>query len=182
MKKAWCALLVSMVITGNAYAEVNVMPNELVAFADKNGCSQVDDFFDSTRVGMVNPPYVYGYLPGRQSDSAAFWCQKQDGDKSRFFLLIMHRRLPEELPADLKEVQHELARCPNKLETTNYPGGLEIYNNPQTTLDRFVYVSDPRKRPPRNVKLKHKAILSSYDGGEELFYCHEASWVVRVRH
>src|SRR5882762_4448186 len=144
MKNTWCALVIAIVIAGNAYAEMNVMPAELVAFADKNGCSQVDDFFDSTRVGMVNPPYVYGYLPGRKGDSAAFWCQRKNGNDRRFFLMIMHRQMPEQLPGDLRDVSHELARCPNKVETVNYPGGLEIYSNPQTTLDGFVYVGDPK--------------------------------------
>jgi hypothetical protein len=83
-----------MMISEGAYAGVNVMPSELVEFAQKNDCSQVDEFFDSARVGMVNPPYVYGYLPGRKDDSAAFWCQKKDANERRFFLLIMHRRLP----------------------------------------------------------------------------------------
>ena len=94
----------------------------------------------------------------------------------------MHRQMPQQLPADLRGVTHELARCPNKVETVNYPGGLEIYSNPQTTLDGFVYVGDPKKRPPRNSRLKYNAILSSYDGGDELFYCYEGSWVVRARH
>jgi hypothetical protein len=183
MNKTFHAVFLMLVaMSGRAYAEGHIMPSELVEFARKNDCGQVSDFFSSSRVGMVNPPYVYGYLPGRSSDSAAFWCEKQSGKERRFFLIIMHRQLPQQIPADLRDVKHELARCPNKLETSAYPSGLEIYKNPQMTLDGFVYVSDPQKRPPRNTKLVHNAILSSYDGGEQLFYCYDGSWVVRIRH
>jgi hypothetical protein len=181
MKRVISGGLVALLVSGIAAGQVNNMPSELVAFAAKNGCSQVDDFFGA-RPGMVSPPYVYGYLPGPKENSAAFWCQKKEGDERRFFLLIMHRRAPAEYPSDLKDVEHELARCPNKLEWTNYPGGLDVYKDRRTTLADFVYVKNPRRRPPSNIKLTNNAILSAYDGVEELFYCYKGDWLMRFRH
>src|SRR5438093_12760077 len=64
-----------------------VMPRELVEHAREVGCAQVDDFFDID--GMIGAPYVYGYIPGREEKSAAFWCQKTKGDKRQFFLAVM---------------------------------------------------------------------------------------------
>jgi len=146
-----------------------IMPDELIAYTAENGCQQVADFFK--RSGMVNPPYAYGYLSGPREDSAALWCQSGQGDERKFLLLVM----------TTKRVA-ELAKCPTKIEWRNYPGGLSIYKDRRTTLDAFVYVADPQRRAPTNVKLSGNGILSEYDGVEALFYCHEGAWLVRQRH
>ena len=65
------------------------------------------------------------------------------------------------------------------LEWQGYPRGLSIFSDRRTTLDRFVYVSDPKRRPPPNVRLTENAILSEYDGVQNLLYCYQGEWVVR---
>jgi hypothetical protein len=62
------------------------MPRELVDHAREIGCAQIDDVFDID--GMIGPPYVYGYIPGREENSAAFWCQKTKDDKQQFFVIV----------------------------------------------------------------------------------------------
>lgn len=162
---------ISLTIAGIGFASEpkQNMPDELSAYATKNGCQQVADFFK--RPGMVNPPYVYGYFSGLAEDSAALWCQTGQGDDRKFMLLIM-----------MKKRDPEFAKCPAKIESRNYPGGLSIYRNKQTTLDDFVYLADPKRRGPKNIKLSANGILSEYDGVEELFYCHKGEWLVRQRH
>ncbi len=60
MKTMPLGILSFFVLNVAAYAEVLIMPKELVQVARNNGCSQVDDFYD--RPGFLNPPYVHGYL------------------------------------------------------------------------------------------------------------------------
>ncbi len=162
---------ISLTISGIGFASEPTlnMPDELIAYAAKNGCHQVADFFK--RPGMVNPPYVYGYLPGLAEDSAALWCQTGQVDDRRFLLLIM-----------MKRRDTELAKCPARIEWRNYPGGLSIYKDKRTMLDDFVYLADPKRRGPKNVRLSANGILSEYDGVDELFYCHKGAWLVRQRH
>lgn len=163
--------IISMTISGIGLALdlTPIMPEELIAYAAENGCEQVGDFFK--RPGMVNPPYVYGYLPGLAEDSAVLWCQVKHGEDRKFLLLIM-----------MKRRGHESAKCSAKLEWPNYPGGLSIYKDKRTTLDEFVYLANPKRRGPRNVKLSGNAILSEYDGVDELFYCYKGEWLTRQRH
>jgi hypothetical protein len=159
--------LAGISLTTVSQAMSSNMPDELIGYAAKNGCQPVADFFK--RPGMVNPPYAYGYISGQQEDSAALWCQTGQGEERKFFLLIMTKK-------------PKLTKCPTRIEARNYPGGLSIYKDRRTTLDGFVYLADPKKRGPKDVRLSANGILSEYDGGEELFYCHEGAWLVRQRH
>jgi len=140
------------------------MPEELSAYAVSKGCNEVADFFK--RPGLVNPPYVYGYLEGRREGSAVLWCEWREGEGRRFRLLVLARGKTE-------------PRCPLMLEWRSYPGGLSIFSDRRTTLDGFVYATDPKRRPPPNVRLTENAILSEYDGTQNLFYCYRGEWVVR---
>jgi hypothetical protein len=62
------------------------MPRELVDFAHANGCTPINDIFE--RPGMVNPPFVYAWLPGNPADSAAFWCKKTEKSAKPYKLLF----------------------------------------------------------------------------------------------
>ncbi len=146
-----------------------VIPNELLKLAKQKGYEQVTDFY-MNRFGMVNPLYVYGYLPGDEENSAAFWCQKIQNGKKKYFLVFM-----------FKKRNHELCNCPDVIEWRNPPGGLSIYKNANTTLDGFVYMNDQKKKVPKNVRLTNNAIRSYYDGLEEIFYCYKGEWLVRMR-
>lgn len=150
-----------------AYSETAIMPLELIEFAAKNNCTQLSDFFDR-RPGPVNPPFVYGYLPGDEESSAAFWCKNLEPKKHPYSLVFMFR-----------DTEHELSKCPSKIEWDNPPRGLSVYKNRRTTLKGFVFLDDPKRKVPENVRLSHNGIKSYYDGVAELFYCHEGKWVVR---
>lgn len=149
--------------------ETKIMPRDLVEFAEKNGCRQVADFYD--RPGMVNPPYVYGYLPGAPEKSAAFWCEQARAGERKFFLLIW-----------LRDATTELGGCAPKIEWKNPPRGLDIYRNQRESLGDFVFLAEPHGKGSGKIRLTHNAIRSSYDGVEETFYCHEGKWLVRQRH
>ncbi len=151
------------------YCQTCSLPKELMEFARENGCGEVAGFYD--RPGMVNPPYVYGYLPGHEGDSAVFWCEKMKNNKKIFLLMftVKGRRRGE-------------LKCPDIIEWHNYPGGLSILKNLNATLEGFYYINDPKRQPPKNEKLQGNAVLSYYDGLEELFYCYQGEWLVRMRH
>jgi hypothetical protein len=146
---------------------VKIMPRELVEFAEKNGCGQVEDFFDVW--GMINPPYVYGYVPGAKDKSAVFWCQILEKGERRFVLMLMVE----------KEAPLELTQCPRQIRWPNRPKGLDLYQNPTESLGEFVYLDAPDQRGPRNVRLTHNAIRSEYDGVGSIFYCYRGRWLVR---
>lgn len=88
-----------------------VMPQELVGFARASGCEPINDFFD--RPGMIDPPYVYGWLAGDKERSAVFWCQRPD-DRAHPYRLMFR-------PADPGQLG-----CPATIEWRNPPGGLSI--------------------------------------------------------
>jgi hypothetical protein len=144
-----------------------IMPAELIAYAAKNGCEQVSDFFFIRRE-MVNPPYVYDYRPDMPFANAALWCQVGQGDKRRFFLLLM-----------IRNRNHEWAQCPTKIEWRNYPRGLSIYRDKRATLAYFVYLADPKKRGPANTPLSGNGISNQHDGIGETLYCHQGEWLIR---
>ena len=120
--------------------EVGSLPKELLEIAKKNGCNEVMGFYD--RPGMVNPAYVYGYLPGPEENSAAFWCEKKQGNKRLFFLMFMTR-------GDTREQM----KCPDKIEwKITFPGGLSIWKGMNTTLEGFEYMDDSKKSFQRKIK------------------------------
>lgn len=152
------------------YCQTGSLPEELREIAMENGCSEVKRFF--ARPGMINPPYVYGYLPGPEENSAAFWCEKKENDKEIFFLIIM-----------VKGAKPEEFKCPDKIQYKGgYPRGLSVYKDRDTTLEHFHFLNDPKRKPPQNAKLTHNAILSEYDGVGVLFYCYQGEWAVRITH
>lgn len=159
-------LLLSLVNVANGSTQL--LPNELVGVANKHGCSQIKDFYK--RPGMVKPIYVYGYMAGSEEDSAVFWCEKQINKAKKYLLVFMSKNKSDNF------------KCSDTIEWPNYPGGLSIYYNNDLTLKHFTYLSNSSKKPPQDVKLRHNAILSEYDGASELFYCHDGEWLVRIRH
>jgi hypothetical protein len=158
------ALLVLSESSGQS--EVKIMPSELLEYAEWNGCSQVSDFYEK-RPGPVNPPFVYGYLEGSEEDSAVFWCET----KNAYFLMFK-----------FKKSEHELAKCPYKIEWDGHVGGLSLYRDKNATLKDFVYLKDAKRKVLENVRLSHNAIRSYYDGLEHLLYCYKGEWLIRFRH
>src|SRR5436309_14754914 len=143
---------------GIGYSETKVMPQELVQVASENKCSQISDFYEE-RSGPVNPPYVYGYLPGDEEDSAVFWCFDEKALHDPYVLLFVYKR-----------TDHELTKCPNKIQWNSPPGGLSVFRDRKTTLEGFVYLNNPKRKVPQNKTLSNNAIRSYYDGFEQIFY------------
>lgn len=163
------SIIVMVSLFDMTYCETGSLPKELLEIAKKSGCKEVTGFYN--RPGMIKPPYVYGYLPCDEENSAVFWCEEKEKGERRFYLLIMR-----------KGNKCEELKCRDKIEWHNFPKGLSIYKDTNTTLENFYYVNDSKRTPPKTEKLQHNAILSEYDGVEELFYCYEGEWVVRIRH
>lgn len=148
-------------------AEPLMLPQELYEIAVSKGYTQIDDFYN--RPGMIEPPFVYGYLPGLKENSAVFWCQAKK--KDQYYLLVVNK---DEGPNAMS--------CTDIVPWMNYPGGLSIFDDKNTLLDDFVYIEEPQKKSPKGIKLTHNGILSYYDGVENIFYCFEGRWLVRQRH
>jgi hypothetical protein len=165
-------LLISFIFLNSVSSEDRktrqLLPEELLNLARQSGYVPIADFYKDRP--DVEPPFVYGYLPGPKEDSAAFWCQKTKNKETKYFLVFL-----------FKNRNHELCNCPDIIEWQNYPGGLSIYKDTNATLDRFVYITDPKRKVPKNVKLTNNAVRSYYDGLEEIFYCYKGEWLVRMR-
>lgn len=126
---------------------------------------EITDFFE--RPGMVDPPYVYGYVEGEKEDSVVFWCR--GGSKSgKFKLIVQARAKTFTCPAVVKE-------------TSNYPGGLSVSPGEKLELSDFKYI-DSGKRLSSATRPAGKFIRSYYDGVEEYFYCHDGRWLHLLRH
>src|SRR5690349_18384470 len=85
-------------------ADTLIMPQELVDVARASGCAQIDDFYHDP--GMINPPYVYGWVDGEVKDSAVFWCKNiEKGNKPyRLMFVIRDPRSLELKKADPKQL------------------------------------------------------------------------------
>lgn len=144
-----------------------VMPEDLVKFAADRNCAQVSNFFQN-RLGKVNPPYVYGY--GDHTDeenSVVFWCADTSG-KGKPFRLMFKFKTPYSDPDD----------CPDVIEF-GIPRGLSIERNMKgLTLDGFFYVSDPKQKLPKGVRMDENAVRNEYGGAGEIFYCYEGNWTM----
>ncbi|HER20225.1 MAG TPA: hypothetical protein ENO14_04170 [Chromatiales bacterium] len=135
------------------------LPMDLQRIATELDCRPVDGFFE--RPGMVNPPYVYGVLPGEAERSAAFWCQIDAFPKYR--LVIVEDR----------EVRAAI-------EWSNFPGGLSIAEEIQWPLSEFHFLDEPHVTGPSGEVTRFPPIRSEYDGAVELFYEYNGRWLVRM--
>lgn len=151
-------------VAQTASTEALVMPRELVDVAHANSCEPINDFFE--RPGMVDPPYVLGWLPGNKEDSAVFWCKKKDGGEKPYKLMFM--------PADPKQ----LGGCPAIIESRNRPRGLSIETRSRLALNTFRYLAKPQRTGPATVVPKAKVLVNTYDGVGEDYYCHKGQWLV----
>ncbi len=152
-----------------ALGEIYVMPREFVQYAATHGCIQIDEFFDKS--GAINPPYLYGYLQGDREDSGVLWCKKKVADDKPYLLLIF-----------LRESSGLSLTCPKQIEWWNPPGGLSLHKERVLTLNSFKKISDMHHSGPKNQRLEHNVIVSSYDGVSVVFYCHKGDWYYRMSH
>jgi hypothetical protein len=149
-----------------AAADALGMPRELVDYAHSQGCAPVQDFYE--RAGMVNPPYVYGFVGGEPEDSDAFWCRKAEKSDKPYLLLLK--------VSDPKK----LDGCPDRIEWWNYPKGLSVETRSGLKLSDFHFAADP-KRPGPTTIANARVIVSEYDGVEEIFVCHQGVWLFMLR-
>lgn len=156
--------VVFAVLANAARAETLVMPRELVDFARSSGCGPIDNFYD--RPGMVNPPYVYGWLVGDAENSAVFWCKKVEKSNKPYMLVVKSTK------------EKDLSGCPAKIDWWNPPAGLSIETRRSMSLSEYHYVAEPKRAGPAVVIPVAKVIVNYYDGLSDVFYCHKGQWLV----
>jgi hypothetical protein len=159
-----CLLLVTVTPYAPRAATL-VMPQDLVEFAHTKGCIPIDNFYD--RPGMVNPPYVYGWLSGNPEESAVFWCQKAEKSEKPYKLVFKVRE-PKRMEG-----------CPAIIEWWNPPGGLSVEVRSHLSLSDFRYVNEPKRAGPASTVLRARVIVDYYDGLMAIFYCYQGEWLVR---
>ena len=143
-------------------ADVSILPEALRAIAKQKSCSEVADFFK--RPGLVDPPYVIGYLPGSRDESAAFWCTRANAPE-KYLLVITGQK----------------NKCPGEISWQNYPGGLTVVRK-KMKLTEFFYRDDVTKKGPTSKFTVGPILRDEYDGVGAHFYCHEGKWLVHQFH
>jgi hypothetical protein len=136
-----------------------VLPRDLSEVAKALGCDAVPGFFD--RPGLVDPPYLYGVLPGPRERSAVFWCKPKVGSG---YLLI-------------EVVDGAMA---DSIRWQNFPGGLSLAKDSSYDLGNFRHARDRTKSGPRGVTAASRPIVSIYDGAGAMFYRHNGEWFFRM--
>ncbi|UCE65478.1 MAG: hypothetical protein JSU85_11480 [Candidatus Zixiibacteriota bacterium] len=149
--------------------QVIIMPMELVEVAEKNGYTQVEDFYELP--GMVEPCYIYGYKEGHKENSAVFWARKKDDNERNVCLLFVSRPFGYE-PFKIDEVLHG----------GKYGRGISFFQDTNMTLDEFQLYGDYRVSGPHGVRLTGKGIRLYYDGVVEFLYKYEGKWYMLAYH
>lgn len=148
------------VISSSVFAS-NQFPEELDLVAKQLDCQSVPGFFE--RPGMVEPPYLYGYLPGLKEESAAFWCYQISGEK--FYILALVNK----------------GKLIGQIKWGNYPGGLSVSKEIHMPLSDFMYVDNAEKKGPC-VVTDYGPIQSEYDGVITYFYQYNGKWLYKILH
>jgi hypothetical protein len=170
--------LILIFITCKASSEQNeqlksvILPPELQTLALQSGLTEISDFFELQQMfpDEAKPAYLWGYdeeLPPKQS--AVFWTQDPADslrDRRDFYILIAFRESQDsslEVIDSIKWVQ---------------PGGLSWFLDSSVALGDFVYLENVEKHGPSGEKIRHKAILSSGEGFQTIFYKHNDDWLI----
>lgn len=181
-----CLLIWAVAMPARALAAGPWLPMELSELATEAGCRPIQEFFE--RPAMVEPPYLYGYVPGKgrlpeaeQARGAVFWCRNGAGESSGN-VLVFARKAGSFHGFSLAESQRLLA-CPPVLpwptSRGNPPGGLSVGTAQDEPLDGFRYADDLEHRGPPDRRTTHPPLRSRYDGTGWDFYCHAGKWLVR---
>ncbi len=161
------ALVIVSILPGLSFAQGKILPLELSRIAKEMGCEQIENFFE--RESIIFPPFVYGYLPGDEESSVAFWCL--DRGRHKYLLVTKH-----------SFENDERFSCPRVLEKDTPPWGLSVSKEKRIPLNQFVFADNPRSRGPTNRVTLYPPLRDYSDGIETLYYCHLGKWMVRVRH
>ena len=159
----FAGLICLAMTAGKVAAEGHTLPELLRMAAAEKGCAEIDKFFD--RPGLVDPPFVLGYLPGDRESSAAFWCARPIGQE-KYLLVIVGKS----------------NKCPSEISWQNYPGGLSVIRDTKMALSSFFYRDNVREKGPAAAYTRGPVLRSEYDGTGEYFYCYEGRWLVRQSH
>ena len=162
----------------------NQLPQELRNLAVTIGCEAVPGFYD--RPGMIDPPYLYGYLPGNKEETAAFWCYRKQAKES--YLLVFVEGLG----------QARQGRVTSTIPWSAFPGGLSRFDTKNVywydsegvrlsdsehlPLSEFRYVDNPKEHGPEEKTTKYTPVQAEYDGVVVLFYQDGDRWLFKVFH
>lgn len=148
-----------------------LIPSDLYAVAESQGCSQITDFYD--RPGRIDAPFVYGVTDEPEEWSAAFWCRRSAGRVSVLIFTKIGRTGMEYL---------------GEVVTNNWPGGLTAVETaedlPRESLlsmesDAFPV---PQGALPRDDSLEGRGVRSEYDGVSSTFVYLHGGWYIYQQH
>lgn len=97
----------------------------------------------------------------------AFWCNNL-GDKKYKYLLII---ICNSTNSDFKIIRWG-----------NYPRPLSVFDRTEKISGEFYSASNHKKTIFKNLNITGKAIMSSFDGVEEIFFEKKGEWYYTVRH
>src|SRR3990172_4624961 len=181
-------LLGTALLVGSSYARSPAgdgqLPQELRNLAVTIDCEAVPGFYD--RPGMVEPPYLYGYLPGNKEETAAFWCYRKQAKEP--YLLVFVEGLG----------QARQGRVTSTIPWSAFPGGLSRFDTKNVywydsegvrlsdsehlPLSELRYVDKPKEHGPKENTTKYTPVQAEYDGVVVLFYQYCARCFFKLFH
>ena len=157
----------------NNQGKILIMPQDLVELAEKNGYTQVDNFYSLRGDVGINPCFVYGHISNEDDSDAlmkaVFLCRKigeeDEWDSHMIISSIKYGNLT------LDEIIDNVLL-----------GGISIIKDTTATLDEFHYLSKYNlESGPIGVKLTNEIIrIDNNDGLADDYYKYEGKWLIRT--
>jgi len=153
--------------------KILIMPRRLVEFAEKNGYTQVDDFYRIRGDAEMNPCFANGYISDDDNPDTllkvVFLCQKIGAeDKWDCDLIITSLKYGNLL---FDEIINNVLM-----------GGVSFIKDTAATLDEFHYfANDNQQSGPEGIHLTHEVIrIDNNDGLIEDYYKYRGQWLIRT--
>ena len=144
-----------------------VLPKNLLEICRDHGWDQVANYYKDRP--YIQPPYIK-YADSNKNEVAVFWCE---GSGYNEWYLLFHTGSAGEV----------IDGCPKIVPWNNYPAGLTFVDNYNfNSRDGFYYIEDPTRDIKEVTTKEFGAIVNEYDGLEEVFYCLNGKWVVKMGH
>lgn len=158
-------LFVSLFLSSVSYGKTPLLPKELIEGANTLGYKQIQNYYEK-RPGMVDPPYVYGCLPGDKQLSALFWAENNDTKRKYALILMIKRNFLEK------------GRFSIIYKTQNYPRGLSVFQGKKIDLSFFHYIEDLNRVYSGEILKSGILIYDIYDGIGSVFFFHDGKWLI----
>jgi len=156
------------------------LPQQLRETREEIGCGPVHGFYDAP--GMIDPPYLYGWLPGNKEETAVFWCYRGEEEDEPYLLVFVEGlgqgrkgRVTATIPWGAEPGGLSLFDIRNAQLLDSQ--GVKVTDSQHLPLDLFVYIDNPKEHGPKGKTTEYAPLQEYYDGLMTIIYRHEGRWL-----